>query len=275
MYLAVSLYILSLILQSATTLISWVTWHRAKRFSYGWLFLALGLSIMIGRRITPILMIRQTSTFSISDALLSLPISLFLLIGVIGIRKIVVLLNSQNNALLRMSQTDDLTGALNRNETFARTNLEIERSFRSGETIAFLVLDVDHFKHVNDTFGHEIGDEVLKGIGECCQLSIREVDILGRVGGEEFLIVLPNITQDDALQLSERLRSNIANQQKLCNFKDPVNVTMSIGIAMFDPCTEGTEEDSNVILHRKFKQADDAMYQAKIAGRNKVKMADS
>lgn len=275
MYLAVYLYILALALQCAGAIISWMTWHKAKQFGYGWLFLAVGLTMMISRRITPILFIRKTSTYSISDALLAFSISLILLLGVIGIRKIVNLLNEQKNALLQISQTDDLTGALNRNETFQRIILEIERSFRTDQSIAFMVLDIDHFKHVNDTFGHEIGDEVLKGIAACCHSSIREIDIFGRIGGEEFLLVLPNINQDDALQFSERLRANIEEHEELSDLSAPINVTMSIGIAIFDPCKESREEDPKLILRRKVKKADDAMYQAKHAGRNKVKIAEN
>ena len=118
--------------------------------------------------------------------------------------------------------------------------------------------DLDHFKNINDTYGHDAGDRVLSAVGKFLQKNIRDVDMVARYGGEEFVIMIPEATKDSAHVLSERLRKQIAK----INIKDLPSITISLGIATY-PYDGSNMEDL-------IKKADAAMYAAKRAGRNRV-----
>ena len=163
------------------------------------------------------------------------------------------------NALLEKRASEDgLTGLLNRQTIFERLQIAIQRCTRYGDALSVMMLDVDFFKQINDTYGHEAGDQVLMKVAHTIRDTIRQVDTAGRYGGEEFFILLPNVDQQGAIAAAERLRLQIA---ALRFPLDELDVTVSIGVASHQ---EG--DDMQFLVNR----ADLAMYQSKRAGRNQV-----
>ena len=131
------------------------------------------------------------------------------------------------------------------------------------------MLDIDHFKLINDSYGHPIGDQVLINLAQVCKEVLREIDILGRVGGEEFLIALPETPESEAIDVANRLRIAVA-QRALVTVKDKsIFITVSIGIAIFDP-QDDQYPDSSAVIMKYYSLCDSAMYHAKQAGRNQV-----
>jgi len=164
------------------------------------------------------------------------------------------------------AQHDPLTGILNHGEILQVVEKEITRAERQGSFLAVIMGDLDHFKKVNDTFGHVAGDAVLVEVAERMRHNIRLYDTIGRYGGEEFLIVLPNCTADEAFQIANRILKNIQSQPVL--FRDnSIKVTISLGMA-FNKVGERSEQIDLV------QAADTALYQAKQKGRNRVEIAN-
>jgi diguanylate cyclase (GGDEF)-like protein/PAS domain S-box-containing protein len=159
-----------------------------------------------------------------------------------------------------LATVDPLTGAYNRRQGDALLAAEFARRARDGRDFAVLMLDIDHFKAVNDRFGHEAGDAVLCALVRDGQKALRAVDMLVRWGGEEFLVVLPDTTVDAAMGAAERLRAALAEMQVVAPGATAIRVTASIGVAV--PLTD----DPGELLRR----ADLALYAAKRGGRNRV-----
>jgi diguanylate cyclase (GGDEF)-like protein len=125
------------------------------------------------------------------------------------------------------------------------------------------MVDIDFFKNVNDSYGHKAGDLVLKKLAEICRLNLREIDIVGRVGGEEFAIFLPETNKEKALEVAERLRINMASTKVLlASGRMPLSFTISVGLTVLT----SKEDTLDVLLSR----ADTALYEAKNSGRNRV-----
>lgn len=269
-YIAIGLYCSSLLCQVLASLISFSLFrHSATIYRWGWLFLAIGLSLMIDRRIGPIFHIFESGRFDLLDAILSLPISGFLLLGVLGLRKLII--RSENNQLMleTLAQHDPLTNSLSRTEILYRISEEIDRSRRNKHTFALLEMDIDHFKNVNDQFGHHIGDEILISLVKHSQEAVRSIDIVGRIGGEEFLILLPETDATGAAQIAERLREHIANTANETSSSSSIKITISIGGTIFNP-NENMEYKQDILLNELLNQADLAMYQSKNEGRNRA-----
>jgi diguanylate cyclase (GGDEF)-like protein len=133
---------------------------------------------------------------------------------------------------------------------------------RYGGTLSIFMMDVDHFKKINDTHGHKVGDLVLQKLAEICRDTLRMVDIIGRVGGEEFAILLPETTEQEAIRVAERLRQAIADAKISLGHGLPLSITVSIGI------TSLMSKDDNIDVLLSF--ADKALYAAKNAGRNRI-----
>jgi diguanylate cyclase (GGDEF)-like protein len=170
-------------------------------------------------------------------------------------------LQQVNVQLEHLASTDSLTGAANRREFMQRAEQEIARVLRHHNPLSLLSMDLDYFKKINDKYGHQVGDEVLKSVISVCEHVLRPGDLLGRIGGEEFAILLPETDFNEALLVAERLRKAIeAHQTESNNIK--VKCTVSIGAAAFDP-----QQDA---LKDLLKKADDQLYQAKNNGRNRV-----
>jgi diguanylate cyclase (GGDEF)-like protein len=163
-----------------------------------------------------------------------------------------------------LATIDYLTGVYNRRHFEALAGVEFARAHRYMRPLSVLMIDVDHFKDVNDRLGHAAGDIVLQDVAALCRANIRESDVLARIGGEEFAIMLPETTPSAAAQFAERLRSQIG-RNGLTIFGEKVRITVSIGVAGCSPSSPGTQD----LLRR----ADQALYDAKNAGRNKVAVA--
>jgi diguanylate cyclase (GGDEF)-like protein/PAS domain S-box-containing protein len=172
------------------------------------------------------------------------------------------------NRIEQIAVTDELTGLFNRHGFFQLGEREFERALRLKRSLAVLMLDIDHFKNVNDTYGHGTGDQVLRALADCFRKSIRGIDVAGRYGGEEFVLILPETLRPRAVQIAERLRRSVAScsiPTSQVNGDVPgviLKITVSIGVAVLQP----DDAKLAVLVNR----ADQALYQAKHAGRNRV-----
>ena len=164
--------------------------------------------------------------------------------------------------LQRQAHLDHLTGLPNRRSFMDKSEVELSRAQRYDNTLSILMLDIDHFKQINDTYGHQAGDIVLKSLAMTFQEVLRNVDIIGRLGGEEFAAVLAETGIEKATEVAERLREVIASGEVELSEGNTINYTVSIGI------TTLIDRNSNidVLLH----EADKALYRAKQSGRNRV-----
>jgi diguanylate cyclase (GGDEF)-like protein len=176
-------------------------------------------------------------------------------------------LSQMNDKLLHISMTDGLTGVDNRRALEQRLHEMFEHSLRLHEPIACVMCDIDHFKKVNDTYGHAAGDAVLKQFAEILRDEAREIDRVGRYGGEEFLLLLPGTVLDSAVTFAERVRHRV--EENTFSFEGgTLKRTVSLGVASWPhPKIKGREG--------MLKAADDALYVAKEMGRNRVVRFDS
>ena len=166
--------------------------------------------------------------------------------------------------LEELATTDGLTGVTNRRTVLERAAAELGRAQRQGEAISFLILDLDQFKTVNDTHGHQAGDAVLSAAASACLASLRASDLLGRYGGEEFLVVLPGVGPAEAGAAAERLRAAVAGAR--IEFRgESIGVTTSIGCA-------GRERAGSETVDELVREADTALYRAKSLGRNRIEV---
>lgn len=270
LYLSAFFYLVSLLCQVGAAILSIrLIKHTSYIYRWAWLCLALGLTLMLGRRIDPLYNIYLSGHYMLTDALLSVPISALLLTGIIGIKKIILRINSNNDLLLTLSQLDPLTNSLSRTEIFYRITQEIERGKRNGRPFALLEMDIDHFKLINDQYGHHVGDEILISLVRHSKDILRPMDALGRIGGEEFLILLPETDTKQAIEVAERLRLHIANSSHINSANFDIKITISIGVAVFDPNQHSTIQ-ADAALAEIVNKSDVAMYKAKNAGRNRV-----
>ena len=186
----------------------------------------------------------------------------FITVGMVsGAAMLVHVLKSHNDELIerlfQAARTDRLTGLVNRRGFDERLELELERSRRTAQPVALVLADVDHFKEINDRFGHPAGDAVLTAVGRAAQAAMRKVDTIARLGGDEFALILPSTEADGALEVAERLRGEVPHL-----FDDGRDsLTMSFGIVEF-PLHGGTRD-------HLIEAADGALYQAKGLGRNR------
>ncbi len=167
---------------------------------------------------------------------------------------------------LSLAYTDALTGVYNRRYMDAHLDRKIMEIANTQKPVSVMMLDIDHFKPVNDTYGHASGDEVLKAVAQRVSHGIRDFDLLARYGGEEFVVIMPSTPADDSVMVAERLRRMIeAEPYEITGNETPVAITASIGVATATDPTETAE----ALLGR----ADAALYQAKDGGRNQVRSA--
>jgi diguanylate cyclase (GGDEF)-like protein len=163
--------------------------------------------------------------------------------------------------ILKMASTDYLTGVSNRRSFMEQARIEWARSMRYQHSLAVLMIDIDHFKRVNDTYGHHIGDVSLKTLATTCLRILRKNDVFGRLGGEEFAVILVEIADEEALLVAERLRSGIASTTITEN-DISINLQVSIGLAL--------AQRSDLKIENLIERADKALYKAKRLGRNRV-----
>lgn len=163
-----------------------------------------------------------------------------------------------------LARQDPLTGIMNRRYFTERAEQEFARAAREGTSVALVMFDLDHFKRINDQYGHAAGDKVLRHVCDTCRTMVRQTSLFARIGGEEFVILLSPANQEGALLFAERLRAAVAAATVLVG-ADDVSVTISIGVAMRDQA----DDTPDACLLR----ADQAMYAAKAGGRNRVELA--
>ena len=199
----------------------------------------------------------------------ALLVTLALLLGIawtlgfvmLNSERLEVELKSAQVELQRLAETDFLTGIANNRRFFEAGEREIQRARRYGHPLAALMLDLDHFKKVNDTYGHAAGDKVLVEMTATVRNLLRDIDVFGRLGGEEFAILLPETDLAGGRATAERLRAAIA-ETAIDAGNRLLRTTISIGVTLLSP------EDNG--MDALLKRADDAMYEAKRNGRNRV-----
>ena len=181
--------------------------------------------------------------------------------------------NAINHERLKLDGlTDPLTGISNRRFFERRLAEEVERWARQSGPLVCMLVDVDFFKQVNDQYGHQVGDRVLRQIASLLGQDLRGSEVLARYGGEEFVLLLPGTTPAQGAAIAERLRSNIENSAFVIPERVDLDVTVSIGFACLQPGVDSCGPDPAAWL---FKQVDGALYQAKEAGRNRVIQAEA
>ncbi len=173
----------------------------------------------------------------------------------------------KNRVLAEVSARDALTGLYNRWYVMEKIDSEMNRSLRHGSPVALLMLDIDHFKRINDSFGHSAGDAVLRSFGQVLRESCRVYDVPGRYGGEEFCIVLPETRIGNTTAVAERIQQRLA-ESRFDVGDDQVAITASIGIAGLDSVADEGIVTSSALIER----ADRALYSAKHRGRNRVEI---
>lgn len=168
-------------------------------------------------------------------------------------------LESKNKLLQKMAVTDGLTGLFNHKYIIETLSNEIKKSTRYGKSLSVMMLDIDFFKKLNDNFGHTFGDKVLVKVSEIITETVRDIDYVGRYGGEEFMILLPETDRKNAYIVAERIRQNV---EKIALDKEDFSVTLSGGVQAF------TNQDTENLI----KEADFLLYKAKQAGRNRIEV---
>jgi diguanylate cyclase (GGDEF)-like protein len=185
---------------------------------------------------------------------------LVIVISTIGL----VELAKHERRLLIETMTDPLTGVLNRRRFTELSLLEAGRARRHGFPFAVLMLDIDHFKRVNDRYGHPVGDQVIKALADLCSRSLRTHDLVARFGGEEFVLTLPQTDLEGAAIVAERLRRG-AEQLEIATELGPLRFTISVGISI---------SRSAAPFDQVVETADQALYRAKQGGRNRVELEE-
>lgn len=190
-------------------------------------------------------------------------ITIALLLGILYFMtwKLVLRLDEVQKRLKYIAVTDELTGLKNRRYIMEHLEQEYQRAVRSDSLLSLVLLDIDHFKHINDTYGHAFGDSVLKTVADEMKSGLRPYDLLGRIGGEEFLIASPGSTPDDAAGLADRVLQKIRSA-KIAADGQEISITVSAGVTTLD----AQDATADALLAR----ADKALYKAKQEGRNRV-----
>ena len=172
-------------------------------------------------------------------------------------------LNEKNRELERLSISDGLTGLFNHRHIHGLLDEEYERANRSGDSLTLAMFDLDHFKSVNDNYGHQSGDRVLQQFADILRNTARDIDRIGRYGGEEFMVILPETELREGAVFVERVRREVARHEFLIGREEPLRMTVSAGVSTYPHEMVGSPETL-------VRLADEALYAAKAAGRNRV-----
>lgn len=213
------------------------------------------------------LIVEQVENLALADIKANLVLNLLicLVATVFVIFIIILLVNHFQGRLEALATTDELTGLNNRRHFSELAERELALARRTGYNLALLIMDVDHFKTINDQHGHVVGDLVLHDLAQTIAGQLREYDVLGRWGGEEFAILLPSTEPDRAVAVAERIRGAVENMEMPPQAKGS-RITLSVGVAIFN--------ERHADLGAMIAEADAALYQAKADGRNKVRQSD-
>lgn len=260
-------YVIALFAQSISVAIAISAYKNSGRFRYSWIIMSATLGAMLLRRVVILTTHTQEEISNPLEASLTMGISIGMAIALYGLKNIFADLEQQKTVLKGLTQTDPLTGALNRAGMMSHLDEEFQRANRNLKPVAILMIDIDHFKRVNDRYGHLTGDAVLQNLITHLQRSLRQIDSIGRFGGEEFLIILPDTSSEQAAVTAERIRRNV--EQSVCAYANEreIKITVSIGISIYDPRDSNLKESKNR-LQEYIRQSDLAMYKAKNSGRN-------
>ncbi|MBU0483664.1 MAG: diguanylate cyclase [Proteobacteria bacterium] len=218
-----------------------------------------GISVSIPANETKIKLVASRTYTIVSGVLI---ITLILSIIIYISHHFINDLKKSERKLYQMATTDFLTGLLNRGEGLRRFNREISLSERKGQPLSTIILDIDHFKSINDNYGHQTGDQVIEKTAQILRATLREYDIICRYGGEEFLLILPMTPLKKAIEIAERLRLTIANTiipEERKGVK--IAITISLGVAQHKP-----GESLDGLIYK----VDNSMYIAKEEGRNRI-----
>jgi diguanylate cyclase (GGDEF)-like protein len=183
----------------------------------------------------------------------------FILVSTLGVMWMEI--ESLQGELVRSARYDSLTGMYNRGTFLAEFEREVSRSARGGPAFSLAIFDLDQFKQINDRYGHPVGDRVLKAFAEALRASIRKHDVVGRYGGEEFALLMPQTGKETAVRVADRVRRELEARGVSVDGKR-IEMTVSGGIASYG--LDGQDWDALLTA------ADDALYEAKNAGRNRI-----
>ncbi|MDD5585693.1 MAG: GGDEF domain-containing protein [Alphaproteobacteria bacterium] len=265
----------SVFLQLTAAVLALCAIPYSRRYRYPWILLSLALLVMVERRAVPLYDVLRGGEPDLLNELFGLLISFLMAGSQIGLRRLLLAVRDKEEQLIRLADTDSLTGLANRSHALARLKSEIIRAERSGSPLSVLILDIDYFKRVNDQYGHVAGDEVLVATTARCAEQLRAIDIFGRLGGEEFLIVLPETDAENAAYAAERLRAVCADTP-IVTSQGQFAITISIGVTTHrppQPSSSGSAPATNpeAVMKSLLQRADHALYQAKAKGRNCVR----
>ncbi len=265
----------SALLQLGAALLALRAMPHSGSFRYPWIALSLALALMVERRVQPLLQFRDGAA-DLADALLALLISALIAFSVLRLERLLRAIRAHEEQLTRLATTDALTGLANRRHLLAELEKELRRAARSGRPLSVLMVDLDHFKGVNDRYGHAAGDAALVAVAGRCLARLRAIDLCGRIGGEEFVVLLPETGAEGAATTAERLCADLAGTS-IDTAAGPLHVTISIGVASHLPRTpqpdEAADEETQGAVQALLQRADRALYEAKAGGRNCVRVA--
>jgi two-component system cell cycle response regulator len=171
---------------------------------------------------------------------------------------------ADNRRLEELATTDALTRLMNRRALLERLSVEVDRARRFKSQLSLLMVDIDHFKSINDQHGHLVGDNVLRQMGTVLGGGVRTIDVVARYGGEEFVLILPETSTEGAVVFAERLRERVHEHEFEIGEQRTFHLTCSVGVATFPSPRVASTEDL-------FARADEALYRAKSGGRNQVR----
>jgi diguanylate cyclase (GGDEF)-like protein len=196
---------------------------------------------------------------SLQTAVIGLGVAIIAILGYLVARHL------QNERRLRtLALTDELTRLPNRRHLLAIAHERVDGARQGTGPLSVLALDVDHFKRINDRFGHEVGDRVLHGVAAACRAALRQGDVIGRTGGEEFVVVRPGADAKVAVEVAERLRGAV-ERVDWSEIDAALRVTVSVGAAQWAPADDGFADVA--------RRADDSLYRAKERGRNRTELS--
>ena len=267
--LSIFLLGLSVALQAAAAAIAWGQMARAGRYRFAWGCVSLALVLMIARRALALAAALGGEIEGLDQTVVGLMISVFMLTGVHGLRLMFVDLHRHEAILAQQAATDPLTGLANRRHAMELILTEFQRTSRTGSPCTLLMLDLDRFKEVNDRHGHSAGDKLLQSVAAVFRTELRGADIVGRIGGEEFLVLLVDTNAERGAQVAERLRSEIA-RLRVPGEASEAAVTVSIGATTLDHLQCRDLAAAQSVAAAAMRDADRLLYLSKGAGRDRV-----
>jgi diguanylate cyclase (GGDEF)-like protein len=265
--LTLNLLALSICVQCATAGCALLQLRKVRNFRYAWISLSLAMILMIEARATQFISAFGGEHANWASAALAVSTSVLLFYGIRGLAALFAQMDAQERELQSQANEDFLTGAKTRRAFQAQANQEYSRSRRSGVPLTAVTLDIDHFKAINDTWGHQVGDAALRHFSMLCAHSIRDIDLFGRLGGEEFTILLPDTEEAGACQVAERIRVAVQESGIKLSSQESIHFTVSIGVA--------TLQSSDRSITELLLRADQALYDSKNNGRNRTTVASS